>query len=338
MSWSAKTGRFEGGSIILSVNSITTPNPPQPLHSWAGSTTRLELETLLSSRQKIAYIKRNLKTGVFYQHSRIQKQPLTTETVSIIMTSSNRSRQTYYTLSTISRDTYKNVQVILVDDSTSDPINVDVLKGYPYTIDFVRILPDKKIWGNPCVNYNIGFQFIEGGKVIIQNAEVCHVGNVIDYVHTSVNENSYVAFDVKTTEGLQFNDIVYSKSNIGIDIFSDKRVFNGETWYQSVIHRNAKFHFLAATTRDTFNKIGGFSYDYTIGNAYDDNDFVLRIESLGIQINSLSHKDVKCGGIHLYHIPSEVAWGAKLPLNDLVFEEKKKHYETTGKYKDLIQI
>ena len=95
---------------------------------------------------------------------------------------------------------------------------------------------------------------------------------------------------------------------------------------------------MTATTRDTFNKIGGFSYDYTIGNAYDDNDFVLRIDSLGIQSASLSHTDVKCGGIHLYHTPSEMGWGAKLPLNDLVFEEKKKHYVTTGQYKDLIQI
>lgn len=328
MKWSIKTGKFEDISIIPSVNSM----------SWCGSNTQLEIETLLSNRQKISYIKHNLKTGIFYAHTRLQKQPLTTETVSIVMTSSNRSKQTYYTLSTISRDTYKNVQVILVDDSTSDPINVDVLKEYPYTIDFVRILPDKKIWGNPCVNYNIGFQFIEGGKVIIQNAEVCHVGNVIDYVHTSVNDNLYAVFDVKTTTGLQFNDIVYSKPSMSTDIFSDKLVFNEETWYQSAIHRNTKFHFLAATTRDTFNKIGGFSYDYTIGNAYDDNDFVLRIESLGIQIDSLSHKDVKCGGIHLYHTPSGVAWGSKLPLNNIVFEEKKKHYATTGKYKDLIQI
>jgi glycosyltransferase involved in cell wall biosynthesis len=338
MSWSAKTGRFTGEFINLSVNTITTPVPPRPLNNWTGSTTRLEIETLLSSRQKIAYIKRNLKTGLFYKHSRLQKQPLTDETVSIVMTASNRSKQTYHTLRTISRDSYKNVQVILVDDSTTDPVSIDTLKGYPFTIDFIQILPEKKIWGNPCINYNIGFQFIEGGKVIIQNAEVCHVGNVIDYVHASVNDNSYAIFDVKSTEGLQYNDIVYSKPSIGIEIFSDKRVFVGDTWYQSVIHRNSRYHFLAATTRTTFNKIGGFSYDYTIGNAYDDNDFILRIDSLGIPTTSLSHTDVKCGGIHLYHTPSELGWGAKLPLNDLVFEEKKKHYDTTGEYKDLIQI
>ena len=337
MSWSGTTGRFVGGSITLPVKKITT-EPAKPIYNWAGSTAHLEVETLLSNRQKIAYIKRNLKTGIFYQHTRIQKQSLTPETVSIVMTSSNRSKQTYYTLSTISRDTYKDVQVILVDDSTSDPISIDILRGYPFTIDLVRILPDKKIWGNPCVNYNIGFQFIQGGKVIIQNAEVCHVGNVVEYVHTSVNDNSYIVFDVKTTEGLQYNDILYSKPSIDIDIYSDNLVFNGETWYQSVIYRNKRFHFLTAVTRETFNKIGGFSYDYTIGNAYDDDDFVLRVDSLGIHTTSVHHMDIKCGGIHLYHTPSEIAWGSKLPLNDLVFEEKKKHYENTRQYKEFIQI
>ncbi len=337
MSWSGETGRFVAGSITLPVKTITT-EPAKPIYEWTGSTSRLEIETLLSNRQKIAYIKRNINTGLFYRHVRIQKQPLTSETVSIVMTSSNRSKQTYYTLNTIARDTYGDVQVILVDDSISDPINPEMLKNYPFTIDFIRILPDKKIWGNPCVNYNIGFQFIEGGKVIIQNAEVCHVGNVIDYVHTNVNDNTYTVFDVKTTEGFQYNDIVYSKPSITTDIYSDKLIFSAESWYQSVIYRNARFHFLAAATRGTFNKIGGFSYDYAIGNAYDDNDLILKIDSLGIHTNSVQHTDVKCGGIHLYHTQADISWGARLPLNDLVFQEKKKHYETTGQYKEILQL
>lgn len=337
MSWSGTTGRFVAGSITLPVKKITT-EPAKPIYNWAGSTTHLEIETLLSNRQKIAYIKRNLKTGIFYQHTRIQKQTLTPETVSIVMTSSNRSKQTYYTLSTISRDTYKDVQVILVEDSTTDPINLETLKNYPFTIDFIRILPDKKIWGNPCINYNIGFQFIEGGKVIIQNAEVCHVGNLVEYVHTSVVDNSYVVFDVKTTEGLQYNDILYSTPIIDINVYSNKLIFSGESWYQSAIYRNLRYHFLTAVTRETFNKIGGFSYDYTVGNAYDDNDLVLKIDSLGIKTTSAAHTDIKCGGVHLYHTPSEIAWGGKLPLNDLVFEEKKKHYEKTGTYKEFILI
>jgi glycosyltransferase involved in cell wall biosynthesis len=330
MSWSSATGRFSLGTVKAPVE--------KPVNTWSGSTSRLEIETLLSNRQKIAYIKRNINTDLFYKHVRIEKHPLTMETVSIVMTASNRSKQTYYTLDTISRDTYKDVQVILVDDSTSDPINPEILKKYPFTIDFIRILPEKKIWGNPCVNYNIGFRFIEGGKVIIQNAEVCHVGNVIDYVHTNVNDNIYTVFDVKTTEGLQYNDMLYSKPSINTDIFSDKQVFIGESWYQSEIHRNARFHFLTAVTRETFNKIDGFSYDYTVGNAYDDNDLVLKIDSLGIKTMSVAHTDVKCGGIHLYHTPSEITWGSKLPLNDLVFEEKKKHYETTGQYKEILQL
>lgn len=298
----------------------------------------LEIETLLSNRQKIAYIKRNIDR--FYQHTRINQEnrSVTPDTVSIVMTSSNRSKQTYYTLDTISCDKYKDVQVILVDDSTTDHIQTDVLKRYPFIIDFIRIIPDKKIWGNPCVNYNIGFQFIEGGKVIIQNAEVCHVDNVVDYVHKNVYDNIYTVFDVIATNSLQHNEMLYLKPIITTEIYSDKKIFEDGRWYQSATHRNRKFHFLAATTRSTFNKIGGFSYDYAIGNAYDDDDFVLRIESLDIEIRCVDHFNVKCGGIHLYHTPSEETWGNKLPMNDLIFQEKKKYYETTKRYKEIILI
>ena len=33
-----------------------------------------------------------------------------------------------------------NIEIILVDDSTDDPINVNILKNFPYYIDFTIII------------------------------------------------------------------------------------------------------------------------------------------------------------------------------------------------------
>jgi dTDP-4-dehydrorhamnose reductase len=340
MSWSSKDGRIAlGNNTYTTTHVLEKPENPNPLPAWAGpNTTQLQIETLMSNKQKIAYIKRNLHSGKFYDHVRIQKQPVTSETVSIVMTSANRSRQTLYTLETIARSTYTDVQVILVDDSTTDPIHASQLEGYPFTIDFIHIKKDGKIWGNPCVNYNIGFKFVEGGKVVIQNAEVCHVGNVLQYVHDSVHENSYVVFDVASISGFDKNEIIYSKNVLTSDIYSEESMYNGFKWYQSTVHRNVRYHFLTAMVRSTFDQIGGFSYDYTIGNGYDDNDLVLKIEYLGIPILSVAHTDVACGGLHLFHVNSGGSWGGKLPLNDIVFAEKQKKCRAIAGYIDLLSI
>jgi hypothetical protein len=344
MSWSPKDGRISfGGNTSTHVPIVhilqTSDKQAYPLPSWAGpNATQLQIETLISNKQKIAYIKRNLHPGKFYNHVRIQRQPVTLDTISIVMTSANRSLQTLHTLDTIERDTHSDVQVILVDDSTTDVIHASQLEKYPFTIDFIQIKNDAKIWGNPCVNYNIGFKFIEGGKVILQNAEVCHVGNVVQYVCNSVQDNSYVVFDVAALAGFPQNELVYSKNALTTAIYSENGLYGGFKWYQSSTHRNAKLHFLTAMSRTTFDRIGGFSYDYAIGNAYDDDDLVMKIEYLRIPIRSVAHTDVECGGLHLFHTPAGGDWGGKLPLNDIVFAEKQKRCKDAGSYVDFLTI
>ena len=69
------------------------------------------------------------------------------------MTSHERSKQVYFTLSTINKSNYKDIQVILVDDSVYDPVMVNHFADYKFNIDLIRINRDKKFWNNPCVNY-----------------------------------------------------------------------------------------------------------------------------------------------------------------------------------------
>ena len=211
----------------------------------------------------------------------------------------------YYTLKTIANSVFKNIQVIIVDDSDIDKISIDKLKEYPFYIDFIEIIRDNKIWNNPCVNYNLGFKYIKGSKIIIQNSEVCHVGDLLNYISLNVNDNSYYVFDVKVSNNFNTNEYIYNKPVLNTNIFLED-IYNNSIcsgWYQHYIHRNKNYHFLTSITSETFKKIREFSYDYSFGNDYDDDDFVLKIKSSNIKIHNVRNDIFNVGGIHLdFHV------------------------------------
>jgi hypothetical protein len=61
-------------------------------------------------------------------------------------------------------------------------------------------------------------------------------------------------------------------------------------------------------TRNTFELVKNFSYDYTFGLDFDDNDFLLKIKSKNINIINLFHDEYNLGGIHLHHTSSYLKW------------------------------
>jgi len=263
----------------------------------------------------------------------INQHEITSQTISIVMTSHERSQQVYFTLDTIRKCEYKDIQVILVDDSTIDPIDINRLCEYEFNIELIRVYSAMKCWVNPCINYNIGFEFIRGGKVILQNSEVCYIGDILSYVNRITLDNKYYVFDVKASRDHNTNEIIYKKQ-LSTAIYQEDI---WQTWYQHHEHHNMKYHFLTAFTRETFDNIHGFSYDYAFGSAYDDNDLLLRIEK--IQIVNVPNEVFQIGGIHLYHgynMHDRRAYES--PSNQTLFEKKKKYMELYGTYVELSDI
>ena len=297
------------------------------------------MNSLIRNFEKIFEIKQNIYTSQYYDHFVSMKNTFTMNTISIIMTSSNRSKQTYYTLNSFKNSSYTNIHVVLVDDSTTDPVDFNILKEYPFSIDFIKIKRENKIWINPCVNYNIGFLFIKGGKVIIQNAEVFHVGDVLKYVNETVNDISYHVFDVKSSNSYNSNEIIYSNNNHSIDVYNNPSIFNSGViaWYQSSKTNNRGFHFLTAMTLYTFKIFQEFSYDYAFGGAWDDDDLVLKIISKKIPIVSVDHTISKCGGIHLYHVLAGNDWEKGVETNTSLFAAKKNYYNVNKAYIEITE-
>jgi len=157
------------------------------------------MQTLISNKEKIFEIIEKVENfdSSMITHYYYPNISIYDDTISIVMTSSNRSRQVYYTLDRIEKSSFKHIHVIIVDDSVVDPIKKEFINGYTFHIDLVYIRPENKNWINPVVNYNIGFKFIKGSRVVIQNAEVCYIGDILGWISQNVSDNNYYSFDVK---------------------------------------------------------------------------------------------------------------------------------------------
>jgi len=295
------------------------------------------METLLRCKDHIFKIKErveNLDPSLF-EHYCIQNRQIDDETISIVMTSSNRTKQTLFTLKTIADSAVSNIQVIIVDDSDSDPLDVEIIKNnsYLFNLDIVKIKRENKDWHNPLVNYNIGFKFIKGGKVIIQNAEVCHIGDVLQFVKQGICDDNYYIFDVNASLNYETNEIIYNSNTKSIEIYNQPFFW---LWYQSA-RNNRKYHFLTSMTANTFNKIKGFNYDYAMGASYDDNDFIIKILSRNIKFVNIFHNEHNIGGIHLYHGMSPEMWDKGVEDNAQLFNKKKRIYGSMGIYVDATE-
>jgi len=285
---------------------------------------------------QLAAVRRLVETKdtTYYRHQVLNPHPITERTISIVMTSHERAQQVYYTLQLLNNSQMKDIQVILVDDSIQDRLSTERLQSYGIHMDWIEMDPTKKFWANPCINYNLGFQYIQGGKVIIQNSEVCHVGDVLDYVDKQVTENRYDVFDVVATKGFQANELLYYQPRLDTGIINENLWVQ---WYQHHQYRNVMYHFLCATTKTTFDRIGGFSYDYAFGACYDDDDFVLKIRHSKILMHPVSYSLEQVAGIHLFHDKHHMAdrRAYTSPLNTDLFEKKTRYLLKNQAYLEL---
>ena len=239
------------------------------------------MNNLLNHKEHIFNIKNKVNSldNSLFSHNLIENHAITENTISIVMLSSNRSKQTYFTLNTLKKSSFKDIQLIIVDDSSVDPINSDILKTYPFYIDLININRSNKDWHNPLVNYNIGFKFIKGSKVIIQSAEVCHIGDVLNFIDKNVVDDNYYVFDVKSSLNYDTNETIYNFPSDYLnntDLYSKEELFY--SWYQGG-GRVTNYHFFTSLTKTTFDSIHDFIYDFAMGVSYDDDDFILKIKS-----------------------------------------------------------
>ena len=219
--------------------------------------------------------------------------------ISIAMAYKNRKMQLIKTLESIESQSYKDIEVIIVDDA-SDPEQkvADLQLRFPFlTVVTVEANPYK----NPCIVYNAAFSMCSGEVVIIQNPECLHVGELIQSVAENIDDSRYLSYACYNLLE-KYVEEFYNTENKKDFILSLPQEFNQDngdeiTWYNHSHYRKVDFHFTTAITRKNLESINGFDERYKYGMEFDDNEFLDRIKRKGLEIVNIDDPF----SVHQYH-------------------------------------
>ena len=193
-------------------------------------------------------------------------------------------------------------EVIVVDDASDETERLEDLQSdFPF-LRVIRLEKQNKWYKNPCIPFNIGFEEVKGDKIIIQNPECFHFGNILEYVEKHLEENVYLSFGCFSLDKTTTNSehLLFDRGNIE-NLISDNNITfvkNGDLgWYNHSKFRPQAYHFCAAITKHDLYGLGGFDERYAKGVGYDDDDFVWRIKQKKMNIKFVDDVVV----LHLNH-------------------------------------
>ena len=261
--------------------------------------------------------------------------------LTVVFTTNDRQEQTYFTLKSwdnIAKLNNINIQVIIVDDTVNNKLNIQELKS-TQNLEITYIYITNKNWMNPCLNYNIGFEFIKSDNVVISNAEVCVFGNIYEIIKNNLNENNYLVFDVCQTGTSMYNNTntnkqLHSKcSDFKFDSVINFLKENKHDWLQGK-SKNSCYHYLTAIHKNTLIKQGGFDLDFSLGTRLDDRIFINKLRLYEkINIINFFHDTHKIIGFHQWHIRNYVSNDTySTQLINIFLNNLKNNYISNGKY------
>lgn len=227
-----------------------------------------------------------------------RSQPL----ISIVMAYYNRLPQFRATLQTISDSSQASrIEVIVVDDVSDDEHRIpdDLIHAYTFPIRVLRIEKEDTTWRNPVIPYNLGLVMTRGEWIVIQNPEVCHIGDVLARVAQGKSD-VYYAFTVFALASAGVNDQL---PPFGYkDVIA--RIVDGRLpgmWYCHTHFRNRAYHFCTAIHSSRLRKVGGFNPVMRDGVEYDDDELLCRIERACSRVEFVIDYEWNCMGIHQWH-------------------------------------
>lgn len=204
--------------------------------------------------------------------------------ISIVTAYYNRKALFKRTLQSIQKQNCKELlEVIAVDDGSKEEERLeDLIAEFPF-LKVIRLDPAKKWYHNSCIPFNIGFKAAKGDKIIIQNPECLHYGNILDHTEKNLKDGDYFSFacfslDKESTENLDLYIVIPNK--IKEIISRDNHIIKADGdagWYNHSVYRPVGYHFCTAISASDLKNLGGFDERFSLGIAYDDDEFLSRI-------------------------------------------------------------
>ncbi len=207
--------------------------------------------------------------------------------ISIVTAYYNRKKLFERTLKSIARQNFdKGLEVIAVDDGSDEHERLeDLTVQFPF-LKVIRLEKKNKWYQNSCIPFNIGFRAAKGDKVILQNPECLHFGNILEYTENNLTDTNYLSFacfslDKDSTENLDL--LLETPTEITAIIQKDDHIIlnDGDAgWYNHSVHRPEAYHFCTAISKKSLQKLKGFDERFALGIAYDDNELIERVKAL----------------------------------------------------------
>lgn len=202
------------------------------------------------------------------------------------MTYYKRERQLLRTLNSLEKSLYKDFNIIIVDDDSSDNLQLPTTS---FPIELIIISKEEKTWNNPEPAYNKGILkalTYNPDIIILQNPECMHIGDILSYTAENITEENYIPFRcIALDKEATFNESIDILKLID-DCNHGASKEGTISWYNHPIHRNCHLDYCSAISRENMIKINGYDERFMTGMAYSDNYLVHRIKCLGLKIEA----------------------------------------------------
>lgn len=239
----------------------------------------------------------------------------------------NRKELLYRTLKSITNTKYKNFEVIIIDDCSNFENQIWGFKDEFKFLRVIRLEPENKWYVNPCIPFNVGIKEASGEIIVLQNPECLHVHDIISYLAKTVNDSNYITISTYALNEKTTKELPTKINNKFIEYFNSlpQQPTGGSPiigWYNHSKYRPVYYHFCSALKKKNMELLGGFDERYAHGISYDDNEFIVRIDRLGL--NKIISDDVSV--IHQWH---PTFFYNRLDFKELHNKNNKLFYEIT---------
>jgi glycosyltransferase involved in cell wall biosynthesis len=252
-------------------------------------------DTLYDNRKKFVTehqeIFDSLNKWILYKHDK---------KISIVTSYYNRKDLFYQTLKSITKSSYSNFELIVVDDGSDTNHRLeDLSPEFPF-MKIIRIEKNDKWYVNPCIPFNIGIKSVVGDIIILQNPECYHINDILTYAYENIDNSNYLSISTYALSKNLTTDFIISNNKHDFFKILPQHEFNSEKllgWYNHSKYRPVYYHFCSIITKDNMNLLGGFDERFANGIAFDDDEFLERI--IKLKLDKKICDDVSV--IHLYH-------------------------------------
>lgn len=184
--------------------------------------------------------------------------------VSLVLNTYNRAPLLRNTLDSFVKQSFKDFEVVLVDDGTDAETPALAVEPWPFPLRYHRMNREKKPgYGNPARPNNVGIRMAQADTIILQNAEVMHSGNEVIAKLMALSDDNAATF---------------------AQVQAANQMGGFALWYCHRTFSARPFFFCGALRKAWFEKLRGFDEDYEY-YGFDDCDFADRLAKCGVRFD-----------------------------------------------------